>query len=226
MEININFNPYEVFSCDMSEPFAFITSVCENLSQTSICESMGIDPLTISPSEKEELINYISTEDYILWLTFETENPSLIRNGIHSNGFRINAQSGTEGDYFFRSAVIFELMGMTDLCYAMRMEFYARIANDMCQDRIGEAIEKDVISHVNRVRASKPRHQCYEEVMGVITATWEKYPNASQTGIHEALCSHYYGKVSRNALSKWISSSGLRPPKPEKYSSFELVFPH
>ncbi|MBN7844197.1 hypothetical protein J0A78_21290 [Providencia rettgeri] len=84
---------------------------------------------------------------------------------------------------------------------------------------------KEMQSQKAKENASKPRHQYYEEVMSVIKATWDKYPNASQTGIHDALCSHYYGKVSRNALNTWITKSGLRPPKPKKYSSFQLVFP-
>lgn len=219
MEITISFAPYYIFAGDINDTLVYFRSVCEKLSQVSICESMGIDVQSISPSDKEELINYISSQEYTLWLNFIPDEPP------PALAFRINAKSGTEGDYFFRSAVIFELMGMTDLCYAMRMEFYGRVANDMFKDILGQEVEKDVISHVNKAKASKPRHVHYEEVISVIKATWEKYPNASQTGIHEALCSHYYGKVSRNALAKWISKSGLRPPKPEKYSSFELVLP-
>jgi len=225
MEININFNPYYVFSGDVNEPFSFISSVCEKLSENSICESMDLDLKNISSLKVNELIEFISKQDYNLWLTFETEEPYPGTNGKQVNGFRVNAMSGTEGEHFFRSALIFEIMGMDELCHAMKMEFYARIANDMCQDMIGEALERDIISHVNKIKASKPRHQFYDEVMAVIKATWEKYPSASQTGLHEALCSHYYGKVSRNSLLKWISDSGLRPEKPKKHSAFQLVFP-
>lgn len=226
MEININFNPYYVFSGDMNEPFSFISSVCEKLSESSICESIGLDVKNTSFLTKNEMIEFISQQDYNLWLTFETEESYMGMDDSQINGFRVNAMSGTEGDHFFRAALIFEIMGLDELCHAMKMEFYARVANDICQDMIGEALKKDVISHVNKVKASKPRHQFYDEVMEVIKATWEKYPNASQTGLHEALCSHYYGKVSRNSLLKWISDSGFRPEKPKKYSTFQLVFPH
>lgn len=225
MEININFNPYEVFSGDMTGTFSFISSVCEKLSNNSLCKSMGVDLLVITPSEKEELINYISSRDYTVWITFEAEESYPTIDEPPVQGFRIGVNSGTEEEHFFRSALIFEIMGFSDLSLTMKMEFYTRIINDIFKDSVMQKIEKDVISNVNREKASKPRHQYHEEIMAVIKATWEKYPNASQTGIHEALCSHYYGKVSRNSLAKWISSSGLRPPKPDKYSSFELVLP-
>lgn len=225
MEININFNPYYIFSGEVNEPVSFISSMCEKLSENSICESMDIDVKNISDLRKNELIEFISQKDYNLWLTFESEESYPGIDGQQVNGFRVNAMSGTEGEHFFRSAIIFEIMGLDALCYAMKMEFYARIANDMYQDIIGAELERAVISHVNKVKASKPRHQFYDEVMAVIQATWEKYPSASQTGLHEALCSHYYGKVSRNSLLKWISDSGLRPEKPKKHSAFQLVFP-
>ena len=225
MEININFDPWYVFSDEMNETVSFISSVCKKLSEISICKAMGIDVKNISSKRKNELIDFISQEDYNLWLTFEYKELYSETDGKQVDGFRVNAMSGTDGEYFFRSAIIFELMGLGELCYAMKMEFYARIVNDMYQGKISEELERSVISHVNKIKASKPRHQFYDEVISVIKATWEKYPGASQTGLHEALCSHYYGKVSRNSLLKWISDSGLRPEKPKKHSAFQLVFP-
>ncbi|MFP2516137.1 hypothetical protein [Buttiauxella agrestis] len=85
--------------------------------------------------------------------------------------------------------------------------------------------ENKVISDINREKASKPRHKLYPEVMSVIAATWESYPRASKTGLLDALAHYYYKKVTRNAIDGWIKNSGLIPPKPDKYSDFELVFP-
>lgn len=100
---------------------------------------------------------------------------------------------------------------------------------ELCELLLGELRVKlrykEIQSEKAKENASKPRHKYYDEVISVIKATWDKYPNASQTGILEALCSHYYGKVSRNALNSWIVNSKLRPARPQKYSSFELVIP-
>lgn len=86
-------------------------------------------------------------------------------------------------------------------------------------------IAQKAISENQRERAKKPRSPFYSEVIEVIKLTWEKYPGASKTALLDNLAAHYHKKVSRNALDNWIALSGLRPKKPEKYTSFELVFP-
>lgn len=225
MEIIIKFDPFYVF-CDVAEnPYAFFESVCEKLSEKSICEALGVIPSEITAPEKEKIINDISNLDHMVCLSFEIDESQRVDDGMNIHGFMIKAQQGADGYYFFRAAVIFEIMGLLDLCHSMRMEFYSRVANDMFQDRISKEIEKGVMSNVNRKKASKPRNKHHGEVMSVIKATWDKYPAAPKTGILDELAVHYHRKVSRNALNNWIDASGLRPPKPEKYSSFQLVFP-
>lgn len=86
-------------------------------------------------------------------------------------------------------------------------------------------IAKKAISDSQREKAKKPRNPYFSEVLEVIRLTWERYPGAPKTALLDALAVHYYRKVSRNALDNWIGLSGLRPPKPEKYTTFELVFP-
>lgn len=225
MEIKINFDPHYIFGGEMDHPYTFFESVCEKLSEKSICEAIGVVPSALSALERDKIINDISCLDYKVCLSFETDDPSHIENGMNVHGFRIKAQNGADGYYFFRAALIFEIMGLLDLCHSMRMEFYSRVANDMFKDMISKEIEKGVMSNVNREKASKPRNKHHGEVMSVIKATWDKYPAAPKTGILDELAVHYHRKVSRNALNNWIDASGLRPPKPEKYSSFQLVFP-
>lgn len=87
-------------------------------------------------------------------------------------------------------------------------------------------IAQKAISEAQREKARKPRSPYYSEVIEVIRLTWEKYPCGAKTALLDALAAHYHGKVSRNALDNWITLSGLRPPKPEKYTRLELVFPH
>lgn len=86
-------------------------------------------------------------------------------------------------------------------------------------------IAQKAISAAQREKAKRPRSPYYSEVIEVIRLTWEKYPCGAKTALLDALAAHYHGKVSRNALDNWISLSGLRPPKPEKYTRLELVFP-
>lgn len=86
-------------------------------------------------------------------------------------------------------------------------------------------IAQKAISDAQREKAKRPRSPYYSEVIEVIKLTWEKYPCGAKTALLDALAAHYHGKVSRNALDNWISLSGLRPPKPEKYTRLELVFP-
>ena len=86
-------------------------------------------------------------------------------------------------------------------------------------------VARKAISDAQREKAKKPRSPYYSEVIEVIKLTWEKYPCGAKTALLDALAAHYHGKVSRNALDNWISLSGLRPPKPEKYTRLELVFP-
>ncbi|HGH4760474.1 Uncharacterised protein [Klebsiella pneumoniae] len=87
-------------------------------------------------------------------------------------------------------------------------------------------IAQKAISEAQREKAKKPRSPYYSEVIEVIRLTWNKYPCGAKTALLDALAAHYHGKVSRNALDNWITLSGLRPPKPEKYTRLELVFPH
>lgn len=87
-------------------------------------------------------------------------------------------------------------------------------------------IAQKAISESQRKKAKRPRSPYYSEVIEIIRLTWEKYPCGAKTALLDALSAHYHGKVSRNALDNWITLSGLRPPKPEKYTRLELVFPH
>lgn len=81
------------------------------------------------------------------------------------------------------------------------------------------------VSDHQRKKARKPRNPYYNEVMQVIQLTWKKYPKASPTGLRRKLFLHYHEHVCENTLGRWIKDSGLQPPKPDKYSSFELVHP-
>lgn len=100
------------------------------------------------------------------------------------------------------------------------------IFSDEISLREFDEIANKAISEAQREKAKRPRSPYYSEVIEVIKLTWAKYPCGAKTALLDALAAHYHGKVSRNALDNWITLSGLRPPKPEKYTRLELVFPH
>ncbi|WP_350441484.1 hypothetical protein, partial [Proteus mirabilis] len=124
-----------------------------------------------------------------------------------------------------KSAAIHEVMGFERLAKQLRIRYAKLFTEIMYQSIRSDTVEKEIISNVNKAKASKPRNSYYDEVMAVIKLTWEKYPCASKTGLINALCFHYHEKVSRNTLSNWVSKSGMQPDRPKKYLSFELVFP-
>jgi hypothetical protein len=124
-----------------------------------------------------------------------------------------------------KAAAMLQLAGCYNIVHKLGVAISQRALELYFTPAISALHEKEGVSKANSIKASKPRHPLYQEVMGVLEATWKKYPRASKTGLLEALTHHYYKKATRNAIDGWIKNSGLIPPKPEKYSDFELVFP-
>lgn len=122
-------------------------------------------------------------------------------------------------------AFILEVLGFDDLAYSLRKFVNLKFSLADNEKMISELVIAQEFSKKQREKASKPRSKYYEEVNSVITATWKKYPCASQTGLHNALINHYYEKVSPNTLLSWIKTSEAKPKKPKKYTRFELIFP-
>ncbi|MDM7174590.1 hypothetical protein PAG57_11765 [Klebsiella quasipneumoniae] len=128
-----------------------------------------------------------------------------------------------------KTVVLMELVGLFNTAkklkkYIHKISLIKEIELEAFDFLSNEEARK-IVSDSQSEKAKKPRSQYYLEVMDVIRLTWEKYPKASKTALLEALTVHYHGKVVRNTLYKWLNDSNLRPPKPEKYSNFELVFP-
>lgn len=124
-----------------------------------------------------------------------------------------------------RLAFVLRLLGLDEGAHYIAYLTHNAISHNNLRGRFEDIIYKDYVSKVNSEKASKPRNKYYSEVMEVVRLTWEKYPAASPTGMQEKLAVHYHGKVSRGALGNWVNSHDCRPPKPEKYQRFDLVFP-
>ncbi|MDR2227521.1 MAG: hypothetical protein LBE52_16175 [Providencia sp.] len=79
-----------------------------------------------------------------------------------------------------------------------------------------------IISEDRRNAGKKNEHKNKQEIVNIMEKTWIKYPSMSQTTMITKIREHY--KVSEKSLLTWIRENELLPPKPQKYTSGELVF--
>ncbi|HHE4876246.1 hypothetical protein [Morganella morganii] len=158
-------------------------------------------------------------------------DPLLVHRSIDKRGRKIlaDAKICERGHDIINAAFVMYSLGLKENADRLTRVGMEIIVNDAFKKEFDNLNKEDTIknglSDLNRKKASKPRSKYYDEVMFVIKATWEKYPNASQTKLLDKLCLHYADKVTRNTLLNWIKKSGARPPKPKQYSSCKLVHP-
>lgn len=134
-------------------------------------------------------------------------------------------KGGRTNEALNRIAFMFQMLGLKESAFFLGVIACHAVGLRQFEDVLEELKGKKFVSQENKKKASKPRNKYYSEVMEVIRLTWEKYPAASPTGMQEKLSVHYHGKVSRGALGNWVTGHEARPPKPEKYQRFDLVFP-
>jgi len=231
LKIKIKLNPYEVFYTGDVDVYEKHNVISRNLASHSIINGVNVDLLSCSDAGKGCLINKVSSCDFKFYLTFEhddftlSEPPEEFEIKGPCSGFRFVIDESMPGVHLLRAAIILELLGLEQLAFDIKCEFYAFIVSDIFQDTLFEKNKSEIISSVQSEKARKPRNKHYSEVMEIIRLTWEKYPAASPTGMQEKLSVHYHGKVSRGALGSWVNGHEARPPKPEKYQRFDLVFP-
>ena len=137
----------------------------------------------------------------------------------------LHAFYGENTTNILKAAFIADVVGCMDLRNDLMILFSSMIEGAYL-DKTSSIVNSNLMkSKEQSDRASKPRNPYYSEVMEVIRLTWESYPKGSPTKLLNELSKHYENKVSRNSLSNWISGSGLKPLKPEKYTDLKLVFP-
>jgi len=143
--------------------------------------------------------------------------------------FLTDIQLSGDGVTVLNSALALHFLGMKNNANNLARVGIKLLMEGVFSDEISirefNEIAQKAISDAQREKAKRPRSPYHSEVIEVIKLTWAKYPCGAKTALLDALAAHYHGKVSRNALDNWISLSGLRPPKPEKYTRLELVFP-
>ncbi|MFW0857482.1 hypothetical protein QMS86_16365 [Cronobacter dublinensis] len=146
---------------------------------------------------------------------------------IQENG--IPPQTKTSGceeaDELFLSAALLEFHGYFEQAQKTRKHAYYLLIQNQVQVEKLSNIEQIIKNTQQKVASSKPRNKNHESVISIAKATWEKYPGASMGKLCEKLRTHFNGGVSLDTLERWIKAAKIRPPKPEKYTSFSLVIP-
>ncbi|MEV8830006.1 hypothetical protein AB0063_16710 [Klebsiella pneumoniae] len=177
----------------------------------------------------EEFLDFIgvesnhsdSDEEYIKTLLYMDEKQTPFLTDVPLSG---------DGVTVLNAALALHFLGMKNNADNLAKVGVKLLMEGVFRDEISlnefNEIAQKAISESQREKAKRPRSPYYSEVIEVIRLTWAKYPCGAKTALLDALAAHYHGKVSRNALDNWITLSGLRPPKPEKYTRLELVFPH
>lgn len=183
----------------------------------------------LSETPTDEFLDFIGCEKAIGIEPLEDRLKIFLFMDSQNMPFLIDTPIDNEGVLLLNSAIALHGLGLKNNAdqitrIAMKIIFETVFSDEIYLSNF-KKLAKKAISDAQRIRAKKPRSVYYSEVMDVISLTWARYPAAPKTALLDALSAHYYRKVSRNALDNWISMSGLRPPKPEKYSDFELVFP-
>ncbi|UAY91516.1 hypothetical protein KSL88_18840 [Pectobacterium polaris] len=132
-----------------------------------------------------------------------------------------------KGDYvsntIFKAMAMLELLGYTET--AKELFFAGKRVNLERQgrDSVLNWIVNDSIKKQYSSAASSPRHTHYNEIMGVIKATWEKHPEGSKKEMIRRVMERY--GVDETTLKRWIKKSRLTPVRPERYKNFSLVIP-
>ncbi|MCS0536123.1 hypothetical protein [Citrobacter portucalensis] len=178
-----------------------------------------------STEPMSEFLHFIGCED------FENIEPNKIKalsvalSMDSNNDLCLDVPFKGEGVDILNSALTLNALGLKNQSDRLVKIGIKMTIENIFNDALASISNREIISKSQSERAKKPRNAYYQEIMEVIRLTWLTYPCASKTGIIEELMVQYHKKVTRGSLDNWIESSGLRPPRPKKYTSFELVYP-
>lgn len=146
-------------------------------------------------------------------------------------------ESMTFGNAYGKPASDEDSEMLTVFLYMWCMTENDELAQKMADDYYYSVMKKDfyfnqdkfikslIINESNKYIASKPRNKNKDRALAILSATWHRYPAAPQESLCVAVRNHLNGGVSVDRLKKWIKTAGIRPTKPEKYTSFSLVIP-
>lgn len=86
-------------------------------------------------------------------------------------------------------------------------------------------VEKEFIKHKQSSIAKQKRNKFHSMAVEIMRLTWKKYPCASKNEMCKKIYEFFNGGISISTLERAIKEEGLLPPKPKRYTSFELVTP-
>ncbi len=86
-------------------------------------------------------------------------------------------------------------------------------------------VEKEFIKHKQSSIAKQKRNKFHSMAVEIMRLTWKKYPCASKNEMCKKIHEFFNGGISISTLERAIKEEGLLPPKPKRYTSFELVTP-
>lgn len=216
-EINIGFDASDLE--DMNS-FAdmFRDRIADSFSGKTICEQLGVSPARMTLSERLDFSSKIEND------TIVVSSNIFIQSDEVSKEFDIKSSGVQE---LIKSAAVLEIMGFERLATQMRKLYAESLAEMFMSSVRAEAFAKQVISkdRSNAGKGNTSRHK--ETALKIAKATWDKYPNASQTGMAEELYSYFRSKWKDNpgtkAIIGWLAESGMNPGCKPKNRKFDLI---
>ncbi|KFX20264.1 hypothetical protein [Pectobacterium betavasculorum] len=138
----------------------------------------------------------------------------------------LDSQKGTVGGTMITTVLLMRLLGLNNT--ASRLEFltHSAIMHAHLRDEIENIRVKGALSQRNQKNASGIKKSEYEQVMNIMRATWNEYPNTTKNAMLKKVYAHFNGAVSEQSLARWIKSEGLSPKeKVRPCPPFKLVIP-
>lgn len=125
----------------------------------------------------------------------------------------------------FELMLMLSAIGNLEYSQMVADEVYTCIMKHDLSEFIDGFAKKVYLREKAKEIARKPRNKYHEQAIKIAKATWQAFPGASMGKLCEKLRNHFNGGVSLDTLERWIKAAKIRPPKPEKYTSFSLVIP-
>ncbi|ELQ6219980.1 hypothetical protein R2320_001213 [Cronobacter turicensis] len=148
-----------------------------------------------------------------------------LSDDAHAYGIKHGRQLPPELAKKFEIMFFMSAIGSNEYSQLVADDIYTSIIKKKCCEPIDFLARKIYLRENSKEIAKKPRNKYHEQAINIAKATWQAYPGASMGKLCEKLRNHFNGGVSLDTLERWIKAAKIRPPKPEKYTSFSLVIP-
>lgn len=139
-------------------------------------------------------------------------------------------EASEDVDALIRAATILDLLGMVNTSRDIRRYLHVagqyKIMENYMMSHIVHDEAKNIISEKNSENASGPKNKKYEQVISILIATWNEYPNTSKNAMIKKVYEHFKGAVSEQSIARWIKEKGFGPKQQVRPGhDFKLVIP-